>query len=154
MARGRKTKWIDSIQTDLQTLAGAADPGTLANLVMVSSVETQNAQGATIVKVVGQLILRQFEGVPVITAALHVESPQSSSEDDWTALAFQQRAGIMWTGIWVGTTALPVVVIDLNVRTKRVVNHGGELILSLQNHSAASNSVQYVFHLRTLLLLP
>ena len=157
MARGRRRfQWIDAIQTTEVVLNGAAAPGTIINETILSEAELENVGGGgTLIRVVGDIQVKRTLGTPVITASLFVREAYagSVSPSDWTADTFQRR-DMLGTWMFGGNvnTAAMYRVIDL--RTKRKLGQGVDVLLAFQNHSVAGSDATYWFHLRALLMLP
>ena len=152
----RRVQWFDSLLTDAFTLVGAAAPGTLTNDIILSAGELDGAGGkVTLTRIVGEIWLRATVGNPSFTAVIHFESDQHAVETDWTAASIEDRPDVVWTGTWRGqaSTSVAPTKIAIDVRAKRIMQRGA-LLLSMQNHSIAGNDLQYIYHTRSLVMLP
>ena len=152
----RRTRWIDTVSTTPVALAGAAAPGTVIDESILPENELETlGTGATLIRVVGHIHLSSLLIDPVVTAALWFAPNYAGAvfPVDWLNDVFE-RQSVIWTGLWrpKATKHSNVTVID--IRAKRKVSPGQSLILSMQNHSPAGSDAEYVYHLRSLLLLP
>ena len=158
MARSkRQTQWIDTIQSAVQSIAGAVAPGTIDSNVMILESEAENVGGGgTVSRIVGDIWVARTAGAPVVTATVMVFDTYvgAALPTDWDNDTFQRRA-VMWTAMWVlNSTTDGFQRRTLDVRTKRKLGQGQRLTLEIQNHGTAGNDAQFAFHLRSLLLLP
>ena len=156
MATKRRYQWIDSVVSTEVAVAGAAAPGTVVSTGVVLEQELENiGGGATLIRVVGDLWLRNNAGVTVTTQTLYILQAfvGGVSPTDWTNDTFQ-RKDMLGTWMTYMTAAEPVVHHKIDLRTKRKVGQGVAIDLATQNHSLGGNDISFVFHLRALLLLP
>ncbi len=152
----RRTRWVDFVQTDQIALIGAAAPGTLNNLEVVSEAELETiGDGATLVRVVGHIFLIRTAGTPVLTGCLWFADAfvGATRPIDWNQDAFERKSN-MWSFLYASSVQSNSARFDVDIRTKRKVSAGDTLLLSLQNHSLVNNDVNFVAHLRFLMLLP
>jgi len=156
MARRRRFQWIDALVSSPIAVAGAAAPGTISNQTIISEVELENVGGgATMMRVVGDIILRATAGNPVFTYALWVFPAYVGSVQptDWDNDTFQ-RADMLGTWTVQAPVADRISIVRVDLRTKRKLGQGVQVQLAIQNHSIAGNDASIAFHLRSLLLLP
>ena len=159
MARSRRrTRWVDALRSDVLVLAGAAAPGSIVDEALITETEMeQELVGGTIIRVVGSIFVLRTAGSPVVTAAIWMAPTYVGSvlPSDWTNDTFN-RPGVMYTEMWngasVGTPHENRTVMD--VRSKRKIEPGKQLLLSLQNHRVAGHDAQVTYHLRMLVLMP
>ncbi len=157
MARRRRFQWIDSITSGYVALAGAVAPGTIVNSAIITEAELENVGGgATLIRVVGDIITQEVVGVPVVTHTLFIQQAFAGAgfPADWDGDTFQ-RADVL--GTWMHgpcSNTLFTVHERIDLRTKLKLGQGIELDLASQNHSVATNDAIFIFHLRFLLMLP
>ena len=152
----RRTRWVDTVSTTAVVLAGAVAPGTVVDEAILPESELETlGTGATIIRVVGHIIMRSDAGAPVVTGCLWLAPNYAGAvfPTDWLNDTFERNA-VMATFMWQPKAGLSTEPTPVDIRTKRKVSPGTSLILSLQNHSIASQDAAYVYHLRALLLLP
>jgi len=155
--RKRRYQWIDSISTDYFVVNGAAAPGTISQVNSISEAEIENVGGAmTLIRTVGQILIQELLGVPVVTATLFLQAGfvGSTAPTDWVQDTFQ-RMNVL--GTWLvgtGSNTNFVHTINVDLRTKRKLGQGVSLDLAIQNHSVATNNISYAYHLRHLVMLP
>ena len=157
MARRRKFQWVDAIVATPVALVGAAAPGTLVSSTIITENELENVGGgATLMRVVGQIITGELQNKPVVTHTLFVFENYvgSALPADWDNDTFQ-RAGVLGTWmVFPGSNTLLTVSTEVDLRTKRKLGQGVTVLLHSQNHAIANQDAEFVFHLRCLLLLP
>ena len=156
MASRRQMMWIDSLQSDIQNVIGAAAPGTIVDFTLLSGAETADAGKSTITRIVGELWMRASVGAPVVTMAIHVLGAQDTAETDWTAFAFEQRPNILWTGMYFGIAgdgSIQPTKIPIDIRAKRKLTTGSAIVLSVQNHAIINNDCAMTLYTRSLLML-
>ena len=155
MAR-RKTQWIDTVETTIVTVAGAAAPGTVSNELILSEAELENVPNSTLIRVVGTIWYVASAGAPIVTAALWLAPNYTDSvlPLKWDNDEFQ-RGSMLWTDLFMSSSSSDDPVRrTLDIRSKRRMTQGSDLTLSFMNHAVANNDVSIVYHLRCLLLLP
>jgi len=154
MAR-RRTQWIDAIQSTSVVLAGAAAPGTIIEVSLLTEAEIENlGGGVTLLKVIGDVVTQRIAGAPIVTHTLYVRQQYAGAVGvgDWTNDEFQRLAML---GTWLSAPgANDIDRINIDLRTKRKLGQGVALVFSTQNHSLAGTDANYAFHLRALLALP
>ena len=149
----RRTQWSDTVQSTVTAVAGIAQ----SDETLVTEDEFENVGGgATITRIVGELWIHASLAAPVTGWAIWLKSVYTgaTSPDLWDNDTFQREA-VMATGWYMsgGHTQERLQRYVIDVRTKRKVGQGRALLLSFQNY-IASTTIQYTFHIRTLLLLP
>ena len=157
MARRRRYQWVDAAEFTPIAIAGAAAPGTLVQNTIILESELENVGGgATLIRVVGEIITGEVLGKPVVSHTLFVFNNYAGAAlpVDWDNDVFQ-RSDVL--GTWThfpGSNTLFTVQERIDLRTKRKLGQGVSVILHSQNHAIAAQDAEFVFHLRCLLLLP
>ena len=158
MARRRRAQWIDAIDTTFNNtvLAGAAAPGTIVNTTILSEAELENiGGGGTLIRTIGEIIVRRTAGAPVITCALFMAQNFTGAvaPTDWDADTFQREQQL---GSWMvaADSTLSFVRLAIDLRSKRKLTQGMTMQLAAQNHAVAANDASLIYHLRCLVLLP
>ena len=157
MPRRRRTRWIDALRSDVLSLSGAVAPGSITDEGLITETEMeQEIVGATLIRIVGSIICVRSVGSPIITAAIWMAPTYlgSALPTDWTNDTFE-RPGVMHTEMWFGGVASPMGDHRrIDVRSKRKIEPGKQLLVSFQNHRVAGHDAQVVYHLRMLVLMP
>ena len=154
MAR-RKTRWFANVQTGVINANGAAAPGTVVDTITLGEALIEDTfSGATIIRTVGDIWIRASAGVPVMTAVLWFAPTYLGSVNptDWVEDTVE-RSSVMMSWMVLATTA-EMAHIFVDVRSKRKLEPGVNLTLSVQNHSLAGDDARITWFLKHLILMP
>ena len=159
MPRRRRTQWIDSADNTLITVLGAGFPGTIVDQIQLLEAEIEEPSGQTLTRTIGDLWVNHLAGGPIIVSAtLWIKQAYAGAVavTNWSQDAYQREA-VIGTWYWL-VSAISAngygAHVRVDLRSKRKLSKGTELLLSWQNHSAAGNNVTVASHLRFLTLLP
>ena len=73
MSRRRRFQWVDAIEATYIAIAGAVAPGTIVTNTIITEAELENVGGgATLIRVVGDIVTQETVGVPVVTYTLAI----------------------------------------------------------------------------------
>ena len=152
----RKTTWDPTFQSSRQVLNGAAAPGVVVDEVILAESDIESKyRGATLIRVVGDVIFEAVGGDPVISVVLWFAQAYAGfvRPADWANDELDTRNVIMsWLVMPDASNVDGHIHVD--VRSKRKLGGNTQLLMSIQNHAIAGNDARYVYMLKSLLLLP
>ncbi len=147
-ARKRKTVWEDEV-VDNTTVAAAS----ILDTVILPEARIETLGDVTVTRIIGELSLSFTVGnVNTVKAAIWIAAAYggSTTPSDWNADAFQ-RTRVMWMMHRMLRLTDDTMLVEIDIRTKRKMSSGVELLFSLENTSA--NLLSASLHIRTLMAL-
>ena len=157
MARRRKFQWIDNLNTAPIVVAA----GAVSTTTQITEAELENlGGGVTLMRVVGDIIplCSTVATNGAVTFALFTFEQYTGSvaPTDWSLNDTYQGRRLLGTWLWradqLANRAGVPRSIHVDLRTKRKLGQGIAVSLAVENH--ASQPIDFVAHLRLLLLLP
>ena len=146
--RKRKTVWEDEVVNNT-TLAATS----ILDTVILPEARIETLGDITVTRIIGELTMSFTVGnVNTVKAAIWIAAAYggATTPADWNADAFQ-RSRVMWTMHRQMRLTDDTLFVPIDIRTKRKMSSGTELLLSIENTSG--NLLSMAFHIRTLMAL-
>ena len=146
--RKRKTVWKDSV-LDNGTLAAAS----ILDTVILSETQIETFGDVTVTRIIGELSLNFAVGaLNTVKAAVWIAAAYGGATTPaaWTADAFE-RSRVMWTMHRMAGVDDDTLYVPIDIRTKRKLTSGVDLLFSLENTSG--NVLSHAHHFRVLSML-
>ena len=148
----RRTQWIDAIINVSVVQIGGP---TISSHVIVSEAEIENLGGAaTITRVVGSINVRSILLDTIFSAMIWVNSSFVGAGLPIVLDAdIFQRSRNMWSDYKWQAVGDDTYKREVDIRTQRKLGQGVDVLLTVENANVVGNTLEFVYHLRMLLLL-
>jgi len=156
MASPRKTRWVDALIPAFTLEGDTGGETVMNNLVTEADIEGQFNGRATLIRVVGDIIITESAGFPLVDLLLSAGVSQAFvanqvlTDDDFEDMR------TIWTALWADDSASSTIAVNrihVDVRTKRKLSPNMSVQFIASTPSLAGQDSVIAAHFRSLILI-